>query len=77
MGKIELKLEIDADLLARARAAGLAVEAIAEDAVRARLTSLSDDEKARLWAEENAEALKAQRARIDAHGGFGEDLRTW
>ena len=77
MGKIELKIEIDADLLARARAAGLAVEAIAEDAVRARLTSLYDDEKARLWAEENAEALKAQRERIDAHGVFGEDLRTW
>lgn len=77
MGKIELKIEIDADLLARAKAAGLAVEAIAEDAVRARLTSLSDDEKARLWAEENAEALKAQRERLDAHGVFGEDLRTW
>lgn len=37
-------------------------------------TVLSDDEKARRWAEENAEAIKAQRERIDA---IGEDLRTW
>lgn len=77
MGKIELKIEIDADLLAKAKAAGLMVEDIAEDALRARLAALSDDEKARLWAEENAEAIKAQRERIDAHGVFGEDLRTW
>ena len=39
--------------------------------------ALSDEEKARRWAEENAEAIKAQRERIDAVGIFGEDLRTW
>ena len=29
------------------------------------------------WAEENAEAIKAQGERIAAIGVFGEDLRTW
>lgn len=42
-----------------------------------RYGGLSDEQKARLWAEENAEALRLQRARIDSIGVFGEDLRTW
>ena len=35
MGKVELKLEIDADLLARARAAGAEPQAVLEAALRA------------------------------------------
>ena len=79
MGKAELKIEIDADLLAQARAAGLVFEDLIEDGLRKALRNpgLSDDEKARQWAEENVEAIKAQRERIDAVGVFGEDLRTW
>ena len=82
MGKVELKIEIDAELLARARDAGLSVERLAEQGLRRALSEaeqysgLSDEEKARRWAEDNAEALAAQRARIDAYGVFGEDLRT-
>ncbi|WP_293900338.1 type II toxin-antitoxin system CcdA family antitoxin [Phenylobacterium sp.] len=36
-----------------------------------------NEEKAQRWAEENAEAIQAQKARIEAYGIFGEDLRTW
>ena len=80
MGKTELK--IDADLVAEAEAAGLKVEQLAEGALRRalaeadRFRGLSDAEKANKWAEENADALKAQRERIDEYGVFGEDLRT-
>ena len=94
MGKAELKIEIDADLLAQAGASGLDLREIIEEALRTSLSTngmaetvatpefspppaLNDDEKARRWAEENAEAIKAQRERIDAIGVFGEDLRTW
>lgn len=79
MGKIELKIEIDADLLAQGRAAGLVFEDLIEDGLRKALRHprLSDEDKARQWAEENVEAIKAQRERIDAVGVFGEDLRTW
>lgn len=79
MGKIELKIEIDADLLAQARAAGLVFEDLVEDGLRRalRVPGPSDEDKARQWAEENVEAIKAQRERIDAVGVFGEDLRTW
>ena len=80
-------------LLARANELGLDIARITEDALRLALPpaglaengtpdfaapqALGDDEKARRWAEENAEAIKAQRERIDAVGIFGEDLRTW
>lgn len=93
MGKAELKLEIDEDLLAQAKSSGLDLAQVVEDALRLALPpsglaeggapdfaadkSLSDDEKARRWAEENAEAIKANRERIEEFGIFGEDLRTW
>ncbi len=93
MGKAELKIEIDADLLAQAKASGLDLAGIVVDALRLALPpagfseagpsspidteTLSVEDKARRWAEENAEAIKAQRERIDAVGVFGDDLRTW
>jgi antitoxin CcdA len=41
MGKVELKLEVDADLLARSKAAGLDVSDIAEKAMRSALEAQS------------------------------------
>lgn len=82
MGKVELKIEIDSELLARAREAGISVEALTEAGLRRALSGLerfrglSDAAKARKWAEENAEAIEAQRQRITDYGVFGEDLRT-
>ena len=93
MGKAELNIEVDEALLAQARERGLDIAGLVEDALRHALPprgvaedgapdfaveqALSDEEKARRWTEENAEAIKAQRERIDAVGIFGEDLRTW
>lgn len=77
MGKIELTIEVDADLLARAQSAGIDAQAVAAAAVREAIDAISDEDKARRWATENSEALKAQRERIEAVGIFGEDLRAW
>jgi|HubBroStandDraft_5_1064220.scaffolds.fasta_scaffold90785_3 antitoxin CcdA len=82
MGKIELKIEIDAELLAQAVAEGVVPGVALEEGIRAalsRVVSSSPDEEAaaRQWAEENAEAIKAHRERIEKFGVFGEDLRTW
>ena len=77
MGKVELKLEIDADLAAEARESGVDLGATLESALRAKARGVGGDEKARRWAEENAEAIQAHRERIEAVGVFGEDLRTW
>ena len=82
MGKTELKIEIDSDLLAQAQDAGLQIAAVTESSLRRELArlapyaGLSEDAKAAKWAHENAEAIQAQRERIEAYGVFGEDLRT-
>jgi len=83
MGKTELKIEIDSDLLAQAQEAGMSVAVAAERQLRRalaeieRFKGLTDEEKARKWSEENAEAIKANRERIAHYGVFGEDLRSW
>jgi antitoxin CcdA len=78
MGKAELK--IDADLLAQASAAGVKVEQVAESALRVALSKAArpaEELQATKWAEENAEAIRAHEAQIEAHGVFGEDFRAW
>ena len=93
MGKAELKIEVDEALLVQAAERGLDIPRIVEEALKLALPppglaessapdfaldkSLSDEEKARRWAEENAEAIKANRERIEEFGIFGEDLRSW
>jgi antitoxin CcdA len=81
MGKLEPNIHPDADLLAQAQAAGISPEEVAEQAIRRemvrRMTPEQQDARARAWAEENAEAIKAHQERIERYGVFGEDLKTW
>ena len=85
MGKAELKIEIDQALLDDARRLDIDIgEATVEGLRRAMARQLaaacSDAEleaSARAWAEENAEAIRLHKERIDQYGVFGEDLRTW
>jgi antitoxin CcdA len=85
MGKAELKIEIDATVVAEAERLGVDLSraglAGVELALARRRNALKADaeraEDARAWAEENAEALKAYNARIERDGVFGEDFRTW
>jgi len=90
MGKIDLHLSIDADLLKRAEAAGVDPS----EALEAALSSLPDrgvhdqakasrgddaaaEARAAAWAIENAEAIKDYNRRIAERGVFGEDWRRW
>jgi antitoxin CcdA len=79
MGKAELK--VDAELLAQAQAAGVATEHVMESALRAalhaKLGAAAADERARRWAEENAEAIADYNRRIRERGVFSDSLRTW
>jgi hypothetical protein len=34
-------------------------------------------ERARQWAEQNAEAIRAYNAFVEEHGVVGDDLRSW
>ena len=81
MGKPEPNIHVDAALLARAEAAGISPEFIAEQAIRRemvrRMTPEQQEARAKQWVAENAEAMKAQRERIEKYGVFGDDLRTW
>lgn len=82
MGKAELRIEIDQALLDEARALNIDVEALTVESLRAMLDQkrtavASDQDKSRQWATENAEAIALHHDRIDRHGVFGEDVRTW
>ncbi len=77
MGKVELKLEIDADLLKQAKAARVPISRVVEAALKAQLPPNGMEERAAAWAAENADAIKDHEERIAKYGVFGDDLRTW
>jgi antitoxin CcdA len=81
MGKPELNLHVEEDLLALAQEAGISPDYIAERAIRRevalRMTPKQQEARSKQWAEENAEAIKAHREQIERYGVFGDDLRTW
>lgn len=85
MGKVELKIELDAELVEQARRLDVDIDKASLEGVRRALAhrlgaTLTDKElaaDARAWAIENAEAIEAHRRRIERDGVFGEDFRTW
>jgi antitoxin CcdA len=80
MGKPELNLHVDANLLAQAQHLGVAAENIAEQAIRAAVAKADPaaaDERARKWAEENAEAIADYNRRIRERGTIGAEFRKW
>jgi len=77
MGKAELKIEIDAALLAQARAAGLDLAGLTEAAVRQALGPAGVEERAAQWIEENAEGIADYNRRIRERGLIGAEFRKW
>ena len=78
MGKAELK--IDAELLARAKAAGVKAEQVVEEALRdaiRKLDTAGAEARAAKWAEENAEAIADYNRRIKERGLIGAEFRKW
>ena len=68
-----MNLSLDADLVDKARAYGVNVSAVAEDALRARIVK----EEAQAWLDENREAIAAQNAWTAEHGLFSDEFRGW
>jgi antitoxin CcdA len=90
MGKTELKLDIDADLLRQAREAGVDLTEAVENGVRQALAHPprgfaespapaleTAEERALRWATENAEAIAEHNQRIAARGLIGSEWRRW
>jgi antitoxin CcdA len=78
MGKIEPK--IDPELLAQAQDAGVKIDAVIDDALRAALRRLDiagADARAAKWAAENAEAIRDYNRRIQERGVFSDGFRKW
>lgn len=74
MTKTVVSLEIDAALLANVRAEALDLTETVEEGVRRILT---ENARAREWAEANAAAIEDHNRRIAQYGAFGDDIRTW
>jgi antitoxin CcdA len=80
MVKPELNLGIDPELLAQAQRLGISVAGISERDLRLHLQKVDPkgaEERARRWADENAEALAERRAFVAEHGLFSDHLRKW
>lgn len=78
MGKAELSIEIDAELLARAKASPDSLESLVEAGLR---TALDQAQAAQTrgdqWATENAEAIAKYNQRIARRGLISDEFRTW
>ena len=78
MVKIELKIEIDSELMEHAAAIGLNVEALAERAVRLALQKADPagaEARAAKWAQDNAEGIADYNRRIRERGTIGAEFR--
>ena len=71
--KRPINLSLDAGLVEAARAHGLNLSAITEEALRTRIVQ----EDARRWLEENREAISVQNAWTAEHGLFSDEFRGW
>lgn len=69
----KVTLELRADLLDEARAAGLDPAEIVEAALRRAVRGGSPER----WLAENRAALEAYDARVEGAGTFGDDYRTF
>ena len=71
--KRSITLSLDAELTKAARAHGLNLSAITEDALRKRIA----EEDARRWLAENSEAIAAQNAWTGERGLFSDGSKNW
>ena len=80
MGKVELDIGIDPELLAQAKRLGIAVGGMSETQLRLLLQKVDPagvEERARRWAADNAEAIAEHNRFIEEHGLLSDHLRTW
>ncbi len=73
-------LELDAELIAAAKAAGIDLSELLVQALRRRLPNLHAAERAELarrWQEENREAIEAYNRMIEEEGLFSDGMRMF
>jgi len=76
----DLDRGIDPELLAQAERLGISVAGMSETQLRLHLQKVDPagaEERARRWAEENAEAIKEHNERIERRGLISDHFRRW
>lgn len=71
--KVRVSLTIDEALVAEAKAVGLNLSAVAEEAIRFQTRA----EESRLWAERNKDAIEAWNRKIEEEGLWSDGLRLF
>ncbi|HEX5776180.1 MAG TPA: type II toxin-antitoxin system CcdA family antitoxin [Caulobacteraceae bacterium] len=77
MGKTELKIEIDTHMLEQARAREIRLNLVLERALKKELGAAAAEERARRWADENADAIASHNRFVEENGEFGKEWRSW
>ncbi|MBK8197196.1 MAG: type II toxin-antitoxin system CcdA family antitoxin [Acidobacteria bacterium] len=71
--KVRVNLSIDEALVAKAKAAGVNLSAVAEEAIRFQTRA----EEMRIWQEANREALEAKARLVEEQGLWSDGLRQF
>ena len=80
MGKVELNIGIDPELVEQAKRLGVSIAGMDERALRLHLQKVDPagaEARAQRWADENAEAIRIHNAFAAEHGCFGDEWRSW
>lgn len=80
MGKVELSIGIDPELVEQAKKLGISIAGMDERALRLHLQKVDPggaEAQAKRWAVENAEAIRIHNEFVEKHGCFGEEWRSW
>ncbi|WP_395943691.1 type II toxin-antitoxin system CcdA family antitoxin [Brevundimonas sp.] len=81
MGKVELNIGIDPELVEQAQALGVSIVGMDERALRLHLQKVDPagaEARAKRWAEENAEAIEDHNRRIRERGLLSDYIRpSW
>ncbi|RZJ01164.1 MAG: post-segregation antitoxin CcdA [Brevundimonas sp.] len=80
MGKVELNIGIEPELIEQAARLGLDVSGMDERALRLHLQKVDPagaEARAKRWAEENADAIRVHNDFVAKHGPFGAEWRRW
>jgi len=80
MGKVDLNIGIDPELLEEARRLGVPVTGLGERDLRLQLQKIDPaaaEARARRWAAENADAIRQHNDFVAEHGLLSDHYRSW
>ena len=80
MGKVELNIGIDPELVEQAKRLGISIAGMDERTLRLHLQKVDPagaEARAKRWATENAEAIAEHNRFVEEYGLLSDHFRTW